>query len=118
MKHLLTHPLSLRALHCLAMAKAYLRYRNPRRRGVGRQHAARRATEMRELVETARASGVEPIALEGARELHDQLAAIDYDALSASTVQSLIEFLANEGFLASLATVGGGQRSSLESKDV
>ena len=40
MKHLLTHPLSLRALHCLAMAKAYLRYRNPRRRGVGRQHAA------------------------------------------------------------------------------
>src|SRR5256714_607945 len=82
------------------------------------QHAVRRATEMRQLVETARASGVEPIALEGARELHDQLAAIDYGPLSASTVQSLVEFLANEGFLASLATVGGGQRSSLESKDV
>jgi glutathione synthase/RimK-type ligase-like ATP-grasp enzyme len=40
MKHLLTHRTSLRAMHCLAMARAYLRYRNPRRRGVGRQHAA------------------------------------------------------------------------------
>lgn len=82
------------------------------------QHAARRATEMRELVETARASGVEPIALEGARELHDALAAIDYESLGTATVQSLIEFLANEGFLASLATVGGGQRSTHASKDV
>lgn len=82
------------------------------------QHAARRATEMRELVETARASGVEPVTLEAARELHDQLAAIDYGTLDATTVQSLVEFLANEGFLASLATVGGGQRSSIQSKDV
>jgi 3-hydroxyisobutyrate dehydrogenase-like beta-hydroxyacid dehydrogenase len=82
------------------------------------QHASRRATEMRELVETARASGVEPIALEGARELHDALAAIDYNALDTATVQSLVEFLANEGFLASLATVGGGQRSSTQSQDV
>ena len=82
------------------------------------EHAARRAAEVRELVETARASGVEPIALEGARELHNQLAAIDFAALGTSTVQSLVEFLANEGFLASLATVGGGQRSPLESKDV
>jgi 3-hydroxyisobutyrate dehydrogenase-like beta-hydroxyacid dehydrogenase len=82
------------------------------------QHAARRATEMRELVQTARASGVEPIALEAARELHDELAAIDCESLGVATVQSLVEFLAHEGFLASLATVGGGQRSPLESKDI
>src|SRR3954463_11891342 len=40
MKKLLTHPLTLRAMHCFAMARAYIRYRNPRRRGVGKQHAA------------------------------------------------------------------------------
>jgi 3-hydroxyisobutyrate dehydrogenase-like beta-hydroxyacid dehydrogenase len=82
------------------------------------QHAARRATEMRELVETARASGVEPITLEAARSLHDELADVNYESLETSTVQSIVEFLANEELLASLTAVGGGQRSSIESKDV
>jgi glutathione synthase/RimK-type ligase-like ATP-grasp enzyme len=40
MKNLLTTSVGLRGLHCLAMARAYLRYRNPRRRGMGRQHGA------------------------------------------------------------------------------
>ena len=36
MPSFLTHPLALRGLYLAAMAKAFLRYRNPRRRAVGR----------------------------------------------------------------------------------
>ena len=62
------------------------------------QHAARRAAEMRELEATARATGIEPCTLSGARELHEQLAAICVGC-GASDLKSLIEFLVGEGFL-------------------
>src|SRR5688572_862541 len=35
-----TNPLTLRALYVLAMGRAFLRYRNPRRRASGRFHVA------------------------------------------------------------------------------
>lgn len=35
-----TNPLVLRGMYCLEMGKAFLRYRNPRRREVGRKHRA------------------------------------------------------------------------------
>ncbi len=36
----LLHPLTLRGLSLIALAKAFVRYRNPRRRAIGRHHAA------------------------------------------------------------------------------
>jgi 3-hydroxyisobutyrate dehydrogenase-like beta-hydroxyacid dehydrogenase len=63
------------------------------------QHAPRRATEMRELEETVRASRIEPCTLAGARELHEQLASISFDAAGERSLESLIEFLVGEGFL-------------------
>jgi D-alanine-D-alanine ligase-like ATP-grasp enzyme len=36
----LMHPLTLRARHAAALGRAYLRYRNPRRQRVGREHVA------------------------------------------------------------------------------
>ena len=40
MKSLLLHPLTLRGLHAMALLRAFLRYHNPRRQHVGREHAA------------------------------------------------------------------------------
>jgi D-alanine-D-alanine ligase-like ATP-grasp enzyme len=40
MMKLMFHPLVLRVLQTIAMGKAFLRYRNPRRRAVGREHVA------------------------------------------------------------------------------
>jgi cyanophycin synthetase len=40
MRNLCTHPWSLRGLYALAMARAFLRYRNPRRRRAGRDLVA------------------------------------------------------------------------------
>ena len=40
MPRLMLHPLVLRSLQALAMARAFARYRNPRRRAVGREHTA------------------------------------------------------------------------------
>jgi D-alanine-D-alanine ligase-like ATP-grasp enzyme len=84
MKHLLTHPLSLRGLHCLAMAKAYLRYRNPRRRGVGRQHAAFHERIWNEAAAelgatcTSLGSGIFEIARDGAfTRVFENVSAID-----------------------------------------
>jgi cyanophycin synthetase len=36
----MTHPIVLRGLYCVAMARAFARYRNPRRRAIGRHHVA------------------------------------------------------------------------------
>jgi cyanophycin synthetase len=40
MSSLITHPLLLRGLSLVAMARAFVRYRNPRRRAIGRHHTA------------------------------------------------------------------------------
>jgi cyanophycin synthetase len=40
MSSFITHPLLLRGLSVVAMARAYARYRNPRRRAIGRHHSA------------------------------------------------------------------------------
>src|SRR5438105_9330864 len=40
MRELLTHPLVLRGLHLLALSRAFVRYRNPRRRRAGMHHQA------------------------------------------------------------------------------
>src|SRR3954469_16145417 len=84
MKKLLTHPLALRAMHCFAMARAYIRYRNPRRRGVGKQHAAfhqrtwtEAATELGGTC-TGLGSGIYEIARDEARtRVYENVSAID-----------------------------------------
>jgi len=40
MFHLCTNPLVLRSLYFIAMGKAFLRFRNPRRRAIGKHHTA------------------------------------------------------------------------------
>lgn len=57
------------------------------------QHAARRATETREVEETAHSAGVEPRVLAAVRELHERLADASF-ADAAYTVESLVEHLA------------------------
>jgi 3-hydroxyisobutyrate dehydrogenase-like beta-hydroxyacid dehydrogenase len=66
------------------------------------RHAGRRATEMNELEDTARAAGIEPCVIEAVRRLHEALTeSIDAGAdVNAPTVQSLIEQLAADDFLA------------------
>lgn len=51
MLDLFLNPLTLRALYVLSMARAFLRYRNPRRRKSGRHHAAFYEQTWREAVE-------------------------------------------------------------------
>jgi 3-hydroxyisobutyrate dehydrogenase-like beta-hydroxyacid dehydrogenase len=65
------------------------------------RHAGRRAAEMNELEDTARAAGIEPCVIEAVRRLHEALAeSIDAGAgVNAPTVQSLIERLAAGDFL-------------------
>jgi 3-hydroxyisobutyrate dehydrogenase-like beta-hydroxyacid dehydrogenase len=80
------------------------------------EHAARRATEMSELEETARAAGIEPCVIEAVRRLHEEIAAVSFDAAgeksSGFTVASLIERLAAEGVLDAAATLAGGASGS------
>jgi 3-hydroxyisobutyrate dehydrogenase-like beta-hydroxyacid dehydrogenase len=75
------------------------------------KHSPRRAAEMRELESSARASGIEPSTIIGARELHEQLAAVDFSAANASeawTAESMIDFLVGEGFLELMLSSEGG----------
>ena len=73
MFNLSTHPLLLRGLSVVAMARAFLRYRNPRRRAIGRHHTAFYERVWREaaaeLGATCRAlgSGIVEIELDGVR---------------------------------------------------
>ena len=67
------NPLSLRALYTLAMARAFLRYRNPRRRKSGRHHTAFYEQTWREAAEelggtwTPLVSGIAEIEIHGRR---------------------------------------------------
>lgn len=67
------------------------------------QHAGRRATETREVEETARAAGVEPLMLAAVRDLHEQIASVTFDRLAADpwTVPAFIERLNAAGTLLS-----------------
>lgn len=73
MTHLLTHPLSLRGLYAMAMARAFLRYRNPRRKASGRNETAFYEQTWREAAEglgatwTRLAPDMSEIALNGTR---------------------------------------------------
>lgn len=73
MAHLLTHPLALRGLHFVALARAFVRYRNPRRRAIGRHHVAFYDKAWRdaaaELGATCRplGAGISEIELDGVR---------------------------------------------------
>jgi 3-hydroxyisobutyrate dehydrogenase-like beta-hydroxyacid dehydrogenase len=74
------------------------------------QHAARRATEMNELEETARNAGVEPCVIDAVRRLHEEMAGASFGAPANSsgfTVATLIQRLADEGILDAAALVGG-----------
>jgi len=84
MKHLLTHPLALKAMHCVAMARAYLRYRNPRRRGVGKKHGAFHERTWKEAAAeigatcTSLGSNIFEISLDGERtRVVENVSAID-----------------------------------------
>jgi 3-hydroxyisobutyrate dehydrogenase-like beta-hydroxyacid dehydrogenase len=59
------------------------------------QHAARRAAEMRELEQTARASDVQPPVLGAVRELHEMLAATQFGQ-ERWTAASIVARVANE----------------------
>jgi 3-hydroxyisobutyrate dehydrogenase-like beta-hydroxyacid dehydrogenase len=68
------------------------------------QHAARRATEMNELQQTAVAAGLEPCVIDAVRRLHEEMAAASFDPVDAKqssgfSVSSLIQRLAVEGVL-------------------
>ncbi|MDB5318727.1 MAG: cphA [Phycisphaerales bacterium] len=69
----LLHPLTLRGLSMIAMAKAFLRYRNPRRRAIGRHHTAFYERAWREAAAQLGAtckslgSGIVEIELDGVR---------------------------------------------------
>jgi 3-hydroxyisobutyrate dehydrogenase-like beta-hydroxyacid dehydrogenase len=65
------------------------------------RHAARRATETREVEETARAAGVEPLVLTAVRELHEQIARVTFDRPAADpwTVSAIVERLNAAGTL-------------------
>jgi hypothetical protein len=57
------------------------------------QHAARRATEMREVEQTAQSAGVDPCVLAAVRQFHDLLAAAPLDQKQHKTVESIVEQL-------------------------
>jgi 3-hydroxyisobutyrate dehydrogenase-like beta-hydroxyacid dehydrogenase len=64
------------------------------------QHAGRRATEMQELEETARAAGLEPCVIAAVRQLHETLAGASFAAgIAGSDVFSFIEQLAEQQIL-------------------
>ena len=59
-------------------------------------HAARRAVEMSELKSMTQAAGVEPCMVDAVQRLHEQLAAVSFDAMATDlTVATLIEQLAD-----------------------
>jgi 3-hydroxyisobutyrate dehydrogenase-like beta-hydroxyacid dehydrogenase len=65
------------------------------------RHAARRVTEMSELESTARAAGIDPCVIDAVHRLHEALAQVPFDPVSAAapSAGSLIERFAAEGFL-------------------
>lgn len=73
MRNLLTHPLALKGLYFSALARAFVRYRNPRRRAIGRHHVAFYDKAWRdaaaELGATCRplGNGISEIELDGVR---------------------------------------------------
>jgi 3-hydroxyisobutyrate dehydrogenase-like beta-hydroxyacid dehydrogenase len=70
------------------------------------EHAARRASETRELEETARSAGVEPCVLAAVRRLHEVLAEVPFRGShdpGAQDVPSFIDRLAREAVLAAPA---------------
>jgi hypothetical protein len=70
-------------------------------------HAGRRATEMAELEQTVRSTGVEPCVVAAVRRLHDVLAALPPGALANGdvrgtddrSIESLIRRLDGQGIL-------------------
>src|SRR5690242_9751376 len=79
-----TNSLTLRALHAAALGKAFLRYRNPRRRAIGRHQAEFYRTAWREAAAelgatyTFLGSDIAEIELDGVRtRVMDNSSAID-----------------------------------------
>ncbi len=67
------------------------------------QHAARRATEMHELVSMTQSGGLEPCMIDAIQCLHDQLALVLFsDHHEDFTLLSIIELLGNEKFLSAV----------------
>jgi 3-hydroxyisobutyrate dehydrogenase-like beta-hydroxyacid dehydrogenase len=88
------------------------------------RHAGRRATEMAELEQTVRASGVEPCVVAAVRALHDALAALPPGVLANGNgqgtddrfIETLIRRLDDKGVLGGATTrpVGGNTLSDQE----
>jgi 3-hydroxyisobutyrate dehydrogenase-like beta-hydroxyacid dehydrogenase len=63
------------------------------------RHAGRRATEMQELEATAQIAGSEPCVIGAIRELHEQLAGLEFAEADGASVTSLIERVVSAGLL-------------------
>jgi 3-hydroxyisobutyrate dehydrogenase-like beta-hydroxyacid dehydrogenase len=72
-------------------------------------HAARRATEVNEVVATARAAGLEPCILPAVRQVHEDIAAVPFEAgdTQSWTVESFVRQLADVARSDDAATTGG-----------
>jgi 3-hydroxyisobutyrate dehydrogenase-like beta-hydroxyacid dehydrogenase len=64
------------------------------------QHAARRSIEMRELERTVLNTGIEPCVSAAVRQLHEQLAAAQFDPADGSSVSSFVQRILTDGLLA------------------
>lgn len=64
------------------------------------RHAGRRAAELRELEQTAWNSGMQPCLIEALSDLHQQLAAVPFDADDGANVISLVKRIVDDGILA------------------
>src|SRR5438045_1044438 len=95
----LLHPLVLRGMSAMALAKAFLRYRNPRRRAIGRHHTAfydRAWHEAAvEIGATTRSlgAGIVEIDLEGAKtRVVENTSAIDDPVTLAVLIDKLLTY--------------------------
>lgn len=85
------------------------------------QHAGRRATEMSEVDQTERATGMQPCVIDAVRQLHEELATIKATAIKAADahgcdvgcdVATFIRRLADEGVLGGGGLVSNGENRS------
>ena len=75
------------------------------------EHAGRRAVEMREVEEMAQAAGVNPSMTAAVREVHEQLASIDFQGIPKNgDWSSLLELLTEKLVVSNAAASAAAQK--------